>query len=252
MISNMNFNSFMKRILLALTFLGGTQTILGQQEFTMPTALDYPSLPKTAARPADFIPAGWKIMGEAEGDLNGDKKKDSVLVIRAAQEKFLNKNEGLGGDIFDTNPRILAVLFWENDRYQLAVQSNSFIVMADSPTMEEPFQEVNIVKGILEFNFQIFMNAGGWGMSNHLYKFRYQKGAFALIGADRNDIQRNTGESEDRSYNFLTGKVQITTGNISGKPKDKTRSKTYRSKTLKTFETFPKPFEWEVEKDYFL
>jgi hypothetical protein len=242
----------MKRILLTIVFLCGVQTIFGQQDFTMPAAADYPVLPKSAVRPADFIPAGWKIMGEAEGDLNGDKRKDFVFVIKANQEKFLNKNDGLGGEIFDTNPRILAVLFWENDQYKLAVQSNTFIVMADSPTMEEPFQEVHIIKGILEFNFEIFMNAGGWGMSNHLYKFRFQNGAFALIGADKTETQRNTGEMESRSFNFVTGKVQITTGNISGKPKDKTRWKTYRSKELKTFETFNKPFEWEIETDYFL
>ncbi len=242
----------MKRILLTLIFLCGVQTIFGQQDFTMPTASDYPNLPKNAMRPAEFIPTGWKIIGKAEGDLNGDTKKDFVLVIKANQEKFLNKNDGLGGEIFDTNPRILAVLFCENNQYKLAVQSNSFIVMADSPTMEEPFQEVNIVRGILEFNFEIFMNAGGWGMSNNLYKFRFQNGAFALIRADKTETQRNTGELESRSYNFVTGKVQITTGNISGKPKDKIRLKTYRSKLLKTFETFNKPFEWEVEKDYFL
>ncbi len=241
----------MKIFLLTLIFLGGVQAAFGQ-DFTMPTATDYPALPKSAARPADFIPSGWKVMGEAEGDLNGDKRQDFALVIKADQEKFLNKNEGLGGEIFDTNPRILAVLFWENDHYKLALQNNTFIPTADSPTMEEPFQEVHIVKGILEFNFQIFMNAGGWGMSNHLYEFRFQNGNFTLIGADKTDTQRNTGEFEGRSYNFVTGKVEITTGNISGKPKDKTRWKTYRLKKLKTLETFGKAFDWEVEKDYFL
>ena len=242
----------MKRILLTLIFLCGVHTIFGQQDFTMPTDADYPALPKTAARPVDFIPAGWKTVSEAEGDLNGDRKKDFVLVIKANNEKFLNKNEGLGTEVFDTNPRILAILFRENDQYKLVLQSNSFIAMADSPTMEEPFQDIKITNGVLQFDFQIFMNAGGWGMSNQNYKFRFQNGEFVLIGADKNDVQRNSGETESRSYNFSTGKIQIRTGNISGKPKDKVQSRTIRLKERKTLANFGKPFEWEVEKDYFL
>lgn len=218
----------------------------------MPAPSDYPALPKTAARPADFIPSGWKIMGEAEGDLNGDKRKDFALVIRATQPKFITTHDGLGESPFDTNPRILAVLFWENDGYKLALQSNSFIAMADFPTMSEPFQTVKIENGVLRLDFELFLSAGGWGMSNQNYKFRFQNGKFVLIGADKTDTQRNSGEMESRSFNFVTRKVQITTGNISGKPKDKIVWKTLRSKELKTFETFPKPFEWEVEKDYFL
>lgn len=241
----------MKRILLTLIFLCGVHTIFGQDDFTMPTDADYPKLPASASRPADFIPAGWKIMSEAEGDLNGDKRQDFVLVIKANNEKFLNKNEGLGDDVFDTNPRILAILFWENDKYKLVLQSNSFIAMADSPTMSEPFQGVKITNGVLQFDFEIFMSAGGWGMSNQNYKFRYQNGDFVLIGADKTDVQRNTGEMETRSYNFSTGKVQIKTGKTSS-DKEKVKWRTFRSKEKKTLSNYGKPFEWEVEKDYFL
>lgn len=241
----------MKRILLTLILLCGIQTIFGQDDFTMPTDADYPKLPETAARPADFIPAGWEIMSQAEGDLNGDKQNDSVLVIKGNDEKFLNKNEGLGGDIFDTNPRILAVLFRENDQYKLALQSNSFIAMASSPTMEEPFQSVKITKGILQFDFEIFMSAGGWGMSNQNYKFRWQNNDFVLIGADKMDVQRNSGEMETRSYNFSTGKVQIKTGKTSS-DKEKIQWRTFRAKEKKTLSNYGKPFEWEIEKDYFL
>lgn len=222
------------------------------QEFTMPTAVDYPALPKTASRPVDFVPTNWKVIGEDEGDLNGDKRTDFALVIKATEQKFLNKNEGLGSDLFDTNPQMLVILFWENDQYKLALQSNSFIAMADSPTMTEPFQTVKITNGTLQLNFVIFYSAGSWGTSNHAYRFRFQNGAFTLIGADKTETQRNTGEVETRSYNFLTGKVKITEGNISGKPKDKVRWKNYRLKELKTFETFNEPFKWEIETDYFL
>lgn len=242
----------MKKLLLILIFLCGAPAIFGQNEFPMPSKSDYPALPQTAARPADFIPKGWKIMGEAEGDLNGDKRKDTVLVIKGGDPKFITNHDGLGESPFDTNPRILAILFWENDKYKLIGQSNSFIAMADFPTMSEPFQTVKITNGVLQLDFEMFLSAGGWGMSNQNYKFRYQNGKFELIGADKTDIQRNSGEMESRSYNFVTGKVKITKGSTSGEIKDKVIWKNYKTKTLQNLDTIPKPFEWEIEKDYFL
>lgn len=242
----------MRKLLLTLIFLCGASAIFGQNEFPMPAKSDYPELPKTAARAADFIPKGWTIMGEAEGDLNGDKRMDFALVIKASDAKFVTKHDGLGENPFDTNPRILAILFWENDKYKLVQQSNSFIAMADFPTMSEPFQSVKITNGVLQFDFEMFLSAGGWGMSNQKYKFRYQKGKFELIGADKIYLRRNSGETEERSYNFLTGKVKITKGNIEGDPKDQVTWKNYKSKTLQNLDTIPKPFTWEIEKDYFL
>lgn len=240
----------MKKLLLTLILLCGSTAIFGQDEFPMPKKSDYPELPKTATKPADFIPKGWMIMGEAEGDLNGDKRQDTVLVIKGTDPKFITKHDGLGESPFDTNPRMLAILFWENDQYKLVQQSTSFIAMADYPTMSEPFQAVKITSGVLQFDFEMFMSAGGWGMSNQNYKFRYQNGKFELIGADKTDVQRNTGEMESRSYNFVTGKVKLTSGKTSS-DKQKVTWKTYK-KPLQTFDTLPKPFEWEIEKDYFL
>lgn len=240
----------MKRILLILIFLCGIQTVFGQA-FKMPTASDYPNLRKICARSADFIPRGWTLMDKAEGDLNGDKKNDFVLVIKANKESFLNKSENLVNKQFDTNPRILAILFSENSRYKLVLQSNTFIAMSDSPSMLEPFQSVKIANGVLRFDFEIFYSAGGWTMYEMTYKFRFQNGAFALIGADKITTQRNSGEVETRSYNFLTDKLKTTNGDISGK-NNKVQWTTYNLQHLKSFETFSEPFKWEIEKDYFL
>lgn len=240
----------MKKLLLTLILLCGSTAIFGQDEFPMPKKSDYPEIAKTGAKKTDFVPKGWTIMGEAEGDLNGDKQKDIVLVIKGNDPKFITKHDFLGTNPFDTNPRMLAILFRENDGYKLVQQSNSFIAMADYPTMSEPFQAVTIKNGVLQFDFEMFMSAGGWGMSNQNYKFRYQNGKFELIGADKTDAQRNTGETNSRSYNFVTGKVKITSGNFESN-KEKVTWKTYK-KPLQTFDTLPEPFKWEIEKDYFL
>ncbi len=85
------------------------------------------------------------------------------------------------------------------------------------------------------------------------YKFKYTNREFALIGADKKEFMRNSGEMEARSYNFLTNKMSVTTGNeFDDKEKKKVKWKTYKIDKLKTFRTFVKPFDWEIERDYFL
>lgn len=241
----------MKRILFTLIFLLGSQSAYGQKEFPMPSESDYPSIAESGAKTSDFIPQNWKTLGEVKGDLNDDKIFDAVLVIQGSDPKFVSKNEGLGTDIFDTNPRILIVLFGTKDGFKLAEKSNSIIAGASSPTMEEPFDSLEIKNGVIQIKQHIFMSAGGWGTSNYIYKFRYQNGEFALIGADVTSLQRNSGEMEKRSYNFLTRKVMVEKGSIEDET-SKISFRGFKITALQTLKNYPKPFEWEVEKDYFI
>jgi len=177
--------------------------------------------------------------------------EDCALVIKANLSKFLNKNDWLGSNPFDTNPRILVILFKDQDGYRIAKQSNTFIVAPDSPTQEEPFQEVSIKKGVLELSFQLFSSAGSWSTTSSSYRFKFLNGEFVLVGADKIDSMRNTGEMESRSYNFLTSKLKVSTGNFSS-DREKVRWRTYRLKKLKTLNTFKAPFSWKIEPDYYL
>lgn len=205
----------------------------------------------------DFIPKGWTILKSASGDLNNDniydfafvlQHNDSVTVIKHDPDFNPNYNDTL---IFQ--PRILCIAFYNTTtkQYDLIEQSDSFILCHDNPNMEEPFQDISISKGVLQIDFFIFMNWGGWGMSNNSYKFRYQNKKFYLIGADYNYTNRGSGEIENRSYNFITKKVKIATGIISS-DKQKVLWKTFKTDELKTFKTFTQPFTWEIEKDYFI
>lgn len=241
----------MKKLLLTLIFLCGLQAVNGQENFPLPSAADYPAVAETGTKATDFIPQGWKTLGEAKGDLNGDKIPDAALAVIGTDSKFITKNEGLGTETFDTNPRMLIVLFGTKDGFKLAEKSNSFIAAADSPTMEEPFDSVEIKNGVLQVKQHIFMNAGGWGTSNYTYKLRYQNGEFALVGADITSVQRNTGEMESRSYNFLTRKVKIGKGRTDS-DREKVSLRNFKIGKLQTLKNYPKPFEWEVEKDFFI
>ena len=201
----------------------------------------------------DFIPSNWVLLDSVSGDLNNDQVKDWAFVIQYRDSVSLIKNDKDYSDTVITQPRILVIAFYDKAtaQYELTEQSNTFILNHDSPTMDEPFQDITISKGILQIDFLIFMSAGGWGMSNNIYKFRYENKSFVLIGADYNATNRASGEMEDRSYNFLTKKVSISTGNISAE-KLKTVWRKFKMDALKTFSTFTQPFTWEVEKDYYL
>jgi hypothetical protein len=240
--------------LLVLLFIfvscGSFQHVFSQ-DFNRPQASDYPKLPKSGKSINDFIPKDWETVGKAPGDLNGDQIEDCALVIKANLSRFLNKNDGLGSDPFDTNPRILVILFKDKDGYKIAKQSNTFIVAPDSPTMSEPFQDVRIKNGVLELSFELFSSAGSWSTTSSTYRFKFLHSEFVLIGADKTDSMRNSGEMESRSYNFLTSRLKLSTGKFSS-DREKVRWKTYKLKKLKTLDTFKAPFSWKIESDYYL
>ena len=51
-------------------------------------------------------------------------------------------------------------------------------------------------------------------MGGTTYTFRWQDGGFKMIGFDRDSTMRNSGETEEVSINYLTGKKILKTGSI--------------------------------------
>lgn len=168
----------------------------------------YPTIKNNGHNFLGFILNGWTLLDSASGDLNNDKHDDIAFVLEHRDSVSLVKSEDGYLDTVVTQPRILIVAFYniKTNQYDLKKQSNTFILNHDNPNMDEPFQDISIAGGVLKTDFSIFMNAGGWGMSNNSYKFRYQNNRFYLIGADYNYTNRGSGETENRSYNFLTKK----------------------------------------------
>lgn len=232
--------------LLTILFLNYSGLTFGQ-------TFSYPQIGSHGKITPDFIPQNWILLDSAIGDLNNDKYNDLCLVIQYKDTVSLVKKDGNDSDTILSQPRILIISFYNpsSNQFDFVEQSNTFILSHNDPNMEEPFQGISISNKILQIDFQIFMNMGGWGMSNNSYKFRYQNKEFTLIGADYNSAQRNTGETENRSYNFLTKKVKIETGNFSSDTQ-KIKWRKFQIAKLKTLKTFGEPFTWEVEKDYYL
>lgn len=213
----------------------------------------YPIIKNNGSSISNFIPTGWILLDSAWGDLNNDKNNDVAFIIQHRDSISHSKIDEGFTDTVITQPRILVVAFYNitTKQYDLIEQSNTFILNHDNPNMEEPFQDISISSRVLKIDFQIFMNAGGWGMSNNSYKFRYQGNQFYLIGADYNSANRGSGDTEDRSYNFLTKKIKIVTGNFSD-DKQKVKLGSFTIQKMKTLKTFTQPFTWEIENGIYL
>jgi hypothetical protein len=193
-------------------------TCASAQELVIPE-VTYPSLPTEGATAEAFVPKGWKLEKQEKGDLNKDGQDDLLLLLRMNDRKNILKNEGLGQDPFDTNPRILAVAFnnGAGKSFTLGLENHTLIARTEDPVMDDPVGEsggLAIERGTLKVDLYSFASAGSWSTGTTTFRFRHGKRGFDLIGYDSSSTQRNSGEVEEVSINYLTGKVQISTGTI--------------------------------------
>ena len=167
------------------------------------------NFPQKAKTVNDFIPKGWKKILTANGDLNKDKLEDTVIVIE--------KDDVLGPDYLNLNPRILLVLFKQKDgTYILASKNNKGFIQSENddenPTLMDTLTDISIKNNTLRINFDYFLSAGSYSASQTIFTFRFQNNRFELIGIDNNSFMRNSGEQEEFSINFSTNKMKTTSG----------------------------------------
>ncbi|WP_316802459.1 hypothetical protein [Pedobacter nototheniae] len=200
---------------------------------------DDPVVKKSAATVKEFVPAGWKIIYNAKGDLNKDLLPDEALIIENTNPKNIIKNDEMGSNTLNTNPRKLLVLFKSKAGYALVAENSSFIPAEsslESRCLEDPLSETGaifITKGLLSLSFQYFFSCGSWEVINNDYTFRYQNNQMELIGADNRSYHRASGEKDETSSNFSTFKQSNTTGgNMFGK-KDSPKTKWLQLKRRK-------------------
>ena len=175
------------------------------------------NFPQKAKTINDFIPKGWKKILTANGDLNKDKLEDTVIVIEKEDKENIKKNDVLGPDYLNLNPRILLVLFKQKDgAYILVAKNDKGFIQSENdqenPTLMDTLNGINIKNHILRINFSYFLSAGSWEASEAIFTFRFQNNRFELIGFDNISFMRNSGEQEEFSINFSTNKIKTTTG----------------------------------------
>ena len=210
---------FTLKIVLSVVALLAGLSCPAAQELAIPAA-PYPALPRQAASAEGFVPPGWQLEAQAKGDLNGDGAEDLALVLHATDPNNVVANpDGLGVDKLDTNPRILAVVFARNAGYELALENHALIPRRTDPVMDDPFDSVaasglEVARGTLRLRLGVFASAGSWSMSTIATTFRWQNGRFELIGYDRTETNRGSGEIEGLSINYLTRRAKRSQGTI--------------------------------------
>lgn len=159
---------------------------------------------KTAEKkkPSDFIPKGFVLFNEVEGDLNSDGRKDHVLIIKGTEKDKIITDEYLGK--LDRNRRGIIILFrTEDNSYKKILENNNCFSSEneDGGVYYAPEMEVSIDKNNLYVNYR----HGRYGYWTYTFKFRNND--FQLIGYDASSggpiVQNET------SINFLTGKKQF-------------------------------------------
>lgn len=197
-------------VLIALAVAAATQSL------SVPDAV-YPPVPERAIIAEGFAPSGWTVESEAQGDLNGDGAPDLALVLRNRDPRNVISHDGLGENPWDTNPRMLVVAFADGPEYRRVVVDTRLIPRSDSPTQMDVLGDVeapSIRRGALRVSVGHWMSAGGWGAWRRTFTFRLNGDRFQLIGFDDFDLHRGSGEWTERSINYLTRRMSVTTGNI--------------------------------------
>jgi hypothetical protein len=187
---------------------------LSAQAQDLPTAI--PPIIATAPDAAGFVPQGWRLEMQAEGDLNGDGRRDLALLLRG-DDPALRIAARMCDDPFDTNPRILLVAFAaRGGGYRRAVANATLIPRRENPCEMDWIEEgaLGIGRGRISLHLQRMMSMGGWAAGTTRFTFRWQADALRLIGWDYSHVARNSGEAAGIGINYLTRRVRTETGRI--------------------------------------
>lgn len=185
----------------------------------------WPTLPQNAASARGFAPQGWRVEKAVVADLNGVGAPDLVAVLKGDDPACRIARDS--GQTLDTNPRLLLVArAAPGGGYRLALANRQVIMRVDDPYMDDPLDPATglaVANRVITLKLTYFRSAGGWTTWGTTLRFRWDGQRFATIGADRNEVRRNSGETEDVSANYLTRRLRLDTGSIEDDVATRTR-----------------------------
>ena len=231
-----------------LVFLGMAFWILGGHA---QKDAKHPTLPKSGREMQHVLPDAWQVLSQASGDLNGDGYEDLAFAAQSPVKETIVLNDGFEGDTLQINPRILGIYFGKrHGKFKKALQSNTFIINRLTPAMDEPFQGLQILpNGDLQVYFYIWPCRECTSWTSHEYTFRYQNEAFELVGYQKSETNRVSGDATDTVIDFQNRTLKIistTTNEEEGESEGK--HMTFELKDLKTIPSLGKPFAWDFQQ----
>jgi hypothetical protein len=171
--------------------------------------LDPNLVPAEGAKPADFVPRGWKTEtdeGVVTGDLNKDGAADAVL--RLVEDLPAEGPDGT----YNTRYRALVVLLAKpgGGYRRAAVAAKLLGCTLCAGTLGDPAGgniQIDVRNGVLN----VHQLSGSREATDLTQRFRYDAaaGRFVLTGEDVSEYDRAAGGGTDTSTNYLTG-VRVT------------------------------------------
>jgi hypothetical protein len=187
-------------------------------------------IPQAAAGVRNLIPAGWKLVAQKTGDLNGDGKADAALLLRMTSKANILRIED-SKEHFDTNPYMIVIAFSGGEgTYRTAAANHLLIPRPEIPYSgdTDPGEDtLKIDKGSLIVYLEYLR---GW----ESYRFRWNQRDFALAGYDSGGS--SGGCVERLSINYLSGKALWENTPI-GKDKGKAVTRAVKKGALPTLST---------------
>ncbi|MEM4988318.1 hypothetical protein V8G57_13055 [Collimonas sp. H4R21] len=170
-----------------------------------------------------WVPAGWKILAGATGELNQGGSDDAALVLEEDNPKKRTENPvGNSGGGANLNARRLLVLFHTASGYRKVVETDRFLPSQNQEGDQCTFWSIQDVQVrhkqlhvLLHHEFACGSGTGG----DSKFVFRYQDGRFRLIGLDASFAARDTDRT--LSVNYLTGKQIFASGNFADEKAEK-------------------------------
>lgn len=183
-----------------------------------------PIPPASGARLSDFVPKGWEILMQAEGDLNRDGKPDAALALKNSKEESSSEEE----------PRLLVLLLQNPEGgYRRASQSaDAVLCRRCGGVMGDPLADLQIKNGVLIIDHY----AGSRQRWSYTHRWRFQDGDWVLIGETKTSFDAIGPEAKSDDVNLLTGDRVLEITDVNGKVKV-TKSKLPKQ-PLKKLSTF--------------
>lgn len=153
------------------------------------------------------IPAGFIVINESIGDINGDGRDDVVQVIEQQEKEF-------EGEVINEEVRRLRVFVGNvNGGYNLWYDNKHAIYGSDEGGMFDPFESTEIKRNSVFINF--YGGSGWrWGVT---YQFLFRNDQLILAGKESESFHAGAPKEVTRnSSNYLSGKALKTTITRSG------------------------------------
>ena len=188
----------------ALTILIFTTQIAFSQKPDL--SFPYPTMPAYGKTLDDFVPKDWNIIDTVTGDLNKDNTEDAAMILEY-KDSVIERNRAIWRNQKQkTTPRILVLVLKIANQYELKVQQNVLVLRkneGDDTYPDDPYESMEIIKGVLHLNFRWSVMGGGQAMH---YIIRYQSNDFYLIGYTFESGYHSSITTSD--FNFSTKKYQ--------------------------------------------